>query len=606
MKPEPPVTNAVLVDESMIESYPSPADRRLVSASVSASLDSAPGLTQPTRTTGSRRRLGDVIVEMGYATREQVEGAAARSRAGAGLLGQLLIEEGHLDRGGLSRILAERNGLPHLDLNIFSWDRGAASLIDIAKARRYGALPVAFVSEGVLLVATSDPANVLAVDDITMATGYEVRRAVASADHIEGVVAQLSQLDEAVHEVAESDLHIADVIELRESTDQAPIIKLVNSIIADAVERGASDVHLEPRRGDLRVRFRVDGVVTDATMVPRRLQRGVISRIKLMAELDIAERRLPQDGRVGLTVDGRYIDLRVASLPVVRGEAIIIRILDKGRVALDLEELGMGPAVRDIFGVAIRARSGAVLVTGPTGSGKTTTLYAALAAVNTPDHTLVTLEDPVEYELEGIKQVQVNPRTGLSFATGLRSMVRADPDVMMVGEVRDGETAQIAVESALTGHLVLTTLHTNDAPMAGARLIDMGVEPFLVASAVECVLAQRLIRRLCNDCKRPVKLTKAALAENGFDVVRGMGAWEPAGCVRCSGTGYSGRTGVYEVLTMSARVRDLLLRRASGDEVRAAARDEGMTTLREDGLEKVRAGVTSAAEVLRVLGTTAA
>jgi type IV pilus assembly protein PilB len=511
-----------------------------------------------------------------------------------------------MDRSQLSRVLAERNGLPHVDLNMFAWDRAAASLLETAKARRYGALPVAFMGEGVLLVATADPANVLAVDDITMATGYEVRRAVASPDHIQGVIAQLSELDEAVHEVEEGHVDVAEVIELREGSDQAPIIKLVNSIIADAVERGASDIHLEPRRGDLRVRYRVDGVVFDATMVPRRLAASVTSRIKLMSDMDIAERRLPQDGRVGLTVDGRFVDLRVATLPVVRGEAIIIRVLDKGRVALELEALGMGPVTKERFAAAIDSRSGAVLVTGPTGAGKTTTLYAALHAVNTPDRTLVTLEDPVEYELEGVKQVQVNPRTGLTFATGLRSMVRADPDVLMVGEVRDRETAQIAVESALTGHLVLTTLHTNNAPMASARLIEMGIEPFLVASGVDCVLAQRLVRRLCDDCKRPVKLTKAALCENGFDAQRGFNAWEPVGCVRCTGTGYRGRTGVYELLTMSPRVRDLVLARASGDELRAVALEEGMTTLRDDGLEKIRHGVTSAPEVLRVLGTSAA
>jgi type IV pilus assembly protein PilB len=341
-------------------------------------------------------------------------------------------------------------------------------------------------------------------------------------------------------------------------------------------------------------------------MVPRRLAASVTSRIKLMAEMDIAERRLPQDGRVGLTVDGRFVDLRVATLPVVRGEAIVIRVLDKGRVSLELEELGMGPATRERFSKLIRARSGAVFVTGPTGAGKTTTLYAALHEVNTPDRTLVTLEDPVEFELEGIKQVQVNLRTGLSFATGLRSMVRADPDVLMVGEVRDSETAQIAIESALTGHLVLTTLHTNDAPMASARLIDMGIEPFLVSSGVEGVLAQRLVRRLCTGCKRPVKLSKQALAENGFDVQRGLNAWEGVGCVRCTGTGYRGRTGVYELLTMSRRVRDLVLERASSDEVRAVGREEGMATLREDGLDKVHEGVTSVAEVLRVLGTSTA
>jgi len=567
-------------------------------------MEGMPGLTLPTRSTGSKRRIGDVVVELGFASREEVEAASERGRASGSALGQVLVGEGTVDSEQLARALAERNGLPHVDLNVFRWDRAAASLIDVALTRRKGALPVAFLDDGVLLVATADPANVVALDDIRMATGYEVRRAVASPEHIAAVAAQLSRLDDSVHEVDDTEEagEPAEVIELRESSEDAPIVKLVNSIVADAVQRGASDVHLEPRRGDLRVRFRVDGVVIDATVVPRRLVSAVISRVKLMADLDISERRMPQDGRVGLTVEGAQIDLRVATLPVMRGEAIVIRILDKSRVAIELEQLGMAPDHRERFARAVGARSGAVLVTGPTGSGKTTTLYAALQAVNTPDKTLVTLEDPVEYELEGVKQVQVNPRAGLTFAAGLRSMVRTDPDVLMVGEVRDRETAQIAVESALTGHLVLTTVHTNDAPMAAARLIEMGIEPFLVASGVECVVAQRLARRLCA-CRRPVHLSRETLVENGFEVTEGFDSWEPVGCLRCSGTGYRGRLGVYELLPMSDAIRELVLARASGDQIRKVARQEGMTTLREDGLEKVRQGLTSAPEVLRVLGT---
>jgi type IV pilus assembly protein PilB len=351
----------------------------------------------------------------------------------------------------------------------------------------------------------------------------------------------------------------------------------------------------------MRVRIRVDGVVFDSTTVPRNLVPGLVSRVKIMAELDIAERRVPQDGRIGLSVDGRYVDLRVATLPVVRGESVVMRILDKSNVLMDLDGLGMEPADRERFEQAISSKTGAVLVTGPTGSGKTTTLYAALMTVNSPDRTLITIEDPVEYELEGIKQVQVNNKTGLTFAAGLRSMVRADPDVIMVGEVRDRETAQIAIESALTGHLVLTTLHTNDAPLAAARLIEMGMEPFLVSSGVECVVAQRLVRRLC-ECKQTVKLTKAALAGNGFVVPRGFTAAAPGSCVRCSGTGYRGRIGVYELMRVTEAVGKLILDKSSADDIREAARSEGMTSLREDGLAKVRAGITSVEEVLRVVG----
>ena len=352
----------------------------------------------------------------------------------------------------------------------------------------------------------------------------------------------------------------------------------------------------------MRVRFRVDGVVYDSTTVPRHLIPGLVSRIKIMAELDIATKRMPQDGRIGLSVDGNYVDLRVATLPVVRGEAVVMRILDSRQIVMDLDGLGMEDDDRKQFETAIGASHGAILVTGPTGSGKTTTLYGGLAELNTPDRTVVTVEDPVEYELEGIKQIQVNPKTGLTFATGLRAMLRADPDVVMVGEVRDTETAKIAVESALTGHLVLTTLHANDAPLAAARLIEMGIEPFLVTSSVQCVVAQRLVRKLC-ECKQPLKISKALLEENGFKVARGISAFEPGACVRCAQTGYKGRTGVYQVMPMTDEVRRLILEAARYDDLLAAARAQGMRTLHEAGLAKVVQGITSIAEVLRVLGT---
>ena len=559
-----------------------------------------PGLIPPTKRTGVKRRIGDVIVQLGFAERELVEQVVERGR-GAGIpLGQALIDAGIVNSEQLAQALAERNGLEYVDLNVFDVDKGAASLLDGEKARRYRTIPIAFMAERTLLVATADPANLLALDDITMATGYEVRRAVASPEHIDALVEQLGTLAGSVSEVEDDDSE-AQVIELRESADEAPVVKLVHAVMADAVRRGASDVHFEPRGQDMRVRFRVDGVVFDSTTVPRHLVAGLVSRIKIMAELDIAEKRLPQDGRIGLSVDGNYVDLRVATLPVVRGEAVVMRILDARTLVMTLDSLGMEADARKRFESAIAGTHGAILVTGPTGSGKTTTLYAALTELNTPNRTIITVEDPVEYELEGVKQVQVNPRTGLTFASGLRAMVRADPDVIMVGEVRDTETAQIATESALTGHLVLTTLHANDAPLAAARLIDMGIEPFLVTSSVECVVAQRLIRRLC-ECKQPVKLTRARLAENGFDVARGLTAFEPGGCVRCGHSGYKGRTGLYEVMPMTDSLRKLILDGAGHDAVRAQARADGMRTLHEDGLEKVREGITSVPEVLRVLG----
>ena len=574
-------------------------------AAASAGPFPVPGLTPPTQRTGAKRRIGDVIVMLGFAERETVESVVAKGSTRGLPLGQALIEAGVVDSNQLAHSLAERNGLHFVDLNRFEVDTGAANLIDAAKARRYQTIPIAFLGEGTLLVATADPANVLALDDITMATGYDVQRAVASPEDIDALIGQISRLGDAVEEIEEEaeQTTTAEVIELRDQADEAPVVKLVRSIIADAVRRGASDIHFEPRVEDMRVRFRVDGVVFDTTTVPRALMAGLISRVKIMSNLDIAEKRLPQDGRVGLTVDGHHVDLRVATLPIVRGESLVMRILDKHKVVLDLDELGMEGHVRERFADAIRATHGAVLVTGPTGSGKTTTLYAALTEANTPDKTIITVEDPVEYEVQGLKQVQVNPRTGLTFASGLRSMIRADPDIIMVGEVRDRETAQIAIESALTGHLVFTTLHTNDAPLAAARLIEMGIEPYLVAAGVECVVAQRLVRRLCTECRVPVKLTKAALVGNGFDVTRGLPAFEPRGCVRCAHTGFSGRIGVYELMMITDAQRRLILEKAGADVLRQSARREGMRTLREDGIDKVRDGVTSVSEVLRVLGS---
>ena len=379
-------------------------------------------------------------------------------------------------------------------------------------------------------------------------------------------------------------------------------MKYVHSIIADAVTQGASDVHLEPRARDLRVRYRIDGVMVDSPSVPRRMAAGVISRLKIMAELDIAERRKPQDGRIGVTVDARVVDIRVAILPVMRGEAAVLRILDRGRLIVELDELGMSETDRELLAQAVKKSHGGVLVTGPTGSGKTTTLYATLNAINTPEKTLISIEDPIEYELEGIKQVQVNGKAGLNFASGLRSMVRADPDVLMVGEIRDRETAQNAMESALTGHLVLSTLHTGDAPTAPARLIEMGIEPFLIASGIHCVVGQRLARRLCDECKTPVTVSAEELRRSGFDTDTDIDAFEPEGCTRCHGSGFKGRIGIYEVMVMNDEIRALILKRSSSTDIAAAANESGMRGMREDGLEKVRHGVTSVPELLRALG----
>jgi type IV pilus assembly protein PilB len=452
----------------------------------------------------------------------------------------------------------------------------------------------------------ADPANVLAVDDIAMLTHFDVRVAVASAEDVAGLVGRLNRFDEAVQEAVTEDQEEAgpaEIVDLRESADDAPVVKLVNSIIAEAAGRGASDIHFEPEQRDMRVRFRVDGVLSESTTVPRRMVSGLVSRIKIMASLDIAQKRLPQDGRVGLSIDKRHVDLRVVTLPSVHGESIVIRILDKSAVALDLDHLGFQRLELERFRAAFGQAYGAVLVTGPTGSGKSTSLYGALGELNTPEKNVITIEDPVEYEVPGITQVQVNPRTGLTFAAGLRSMMRADPDVVMVGEIRDRETAQIAVEAALTGHLVLSTLHTNDAPTAMARLMEMGIEPFLVASAIDCVVAQRLVRTLCSSCKRRVIVPVHISRDHGFAAQFDLEAYEPVGCGRCGGMGYKGRTGLYEVMTVTDEVRSLVLERQPADRIADAAGREGMRRLRADGMEKVKQGITSMAEVARVTGS---
>jgi type IV pilus assembly protein PilB len=564
------------------------------------------GVTHASRRYAGARFLTDVIVELGLAPTERVDEAIEIARQSGTTPEKVLLAAGTLAPEALSRAVAERHGLDHLDLNVFNVDLAAANLLSGTAAKRYDAVPVAFAGDRALMVAMADPSNVHAIDDIALMTGYDVRPAVASPDDIAGLISRLTRLDDVVTSTEaeeEAESGPAEVVDLRETADDAPVIKLVNQIIAQAVERGASDVHLEPDGTDMRVRFRVDGVLNEATTVPRRMVSGVISRIKIMSDLDIAERRVPQDGRVGLTIDGHPVDLRVVTLPSVHGEGVVMRILDKGNVVLELDRLGMSEHERSRFERAIRQSFGAVLVTGPTGSGKSTSLYAALGQINTPEKNIITIEDPVEYQVAGITQVQVNPKAGLQFATGLRSMMRADPDVIMVGEIRDRETAQIAIEAALTGHLVLSTLHTNDAPSTVTRLTEMGIEPFLVSSAIDCVVAQRLARQLCQQCKRRTIVPAHVLRESGFRATVDLEAYEPVGCPRCGGSGYKGRLGIYEVMVVTDELRRLIIQRAPADEIAAQAMREGMRRLRDDGLDKVHTGRTSIAEIARVVGT---
>jgi type IV pilus assembly protein PilB len=564
-----------------------------------------PGLIQPLARGRSTRLIGQVVVELGYATEEAVETAVAHARESGRLTGRVLIEDGVLTPQQLARVLAERFGIERADLAEFKVETDMARLVDPGFVRRYDAIPIGRDDEGQLLLAMADPTNLLAIDDVTMLTGMAVRPVVAAYDDIHRLSVKLGndfpELDQE-HTVESADVDLSspdEVQDLGAGGDEAPIIKLVNSVLKRAIRRGASDIHFDPAADDMRVIFRVDGMLDSALTIPRRMATGVVSRMKVMANLDIAERRAPQDGRVALLIDGHEIDLRVVTLPTVYGEAIVARVLDSASAPVGLEQIGMLDDDRSAAERAMARPYGGVLVTGPTGSGKSTTLYSCLSHVNNGTRTIVTVEDPVEYRMDGIKQMAINPKAGVTFAKGLKAIMRADPDIIMVGEIRDRETAQIAVEAALTGHLVLSTLHTRDAPNAVSRLLDMGIEPFLLSSAVDCVVAQRLARRLC-DCKKKVTMPASVLRDNGFDVKADMEVCEPVGCDRCTQTGYRGRLGIFEVLELDEEMRQLVLARASADEIAKVAVSKGMRRLREDGLEKIRQHLTSPAEVLRV------
>jgi type IV pilus assembly protein PilB len=586
------------------------------------------GITQPSRRGGSGRVLTDVLVDLGFVDRGTMDLAIERGTESGAEAERVLVKDGTINADQLARAVAERFGLDHIDLGMYRVDPDAAKLVAPAAVKRYQAVPVSFAGDRTLLVAMVDPANVLAIDDIAVMTGYEVRPAVASLADVERLLERLEDPNfgdgATAPEETDPDADPSGVpshegprgggpaYDYRQDTptinfgvggEDASVIQLVHRVIRDAVERGASDIHFEPGEDEMRIRFRIDGVLQEAATVPSSAVPAVVSRVKILSDLDIAERRIPQDGRISLEVESKPIDLRVATLPSSFGEKVVMRILDQSKVMIELEQLGMLPQALERFTKAFGQAHGAVLVTGPTGSGKSTSLYGALNQLNTVEKNIITIEDPVEYQLAGITQVQVNNKAGLTFASGLRSMMRADPDIIMVGEIRDRETAQIAIEAALTGHLVLSTLHTNDAPGAVTRLIEMGIEPFLVGSAVDCVVAQRLARLLCEECKRRTTITAEVMRANGFNVGLALEAYEPVGCARCGGSGYKGRIGLYEVMWVSDTIRSLAVAREPSETIAHAAVHEGMMRLREDGLEKVRRGLTSIAEIARVAGT---
>jgi type IV pilus assembly protein PilB len=552
-------------------------------------------LVQP----GSRVHLGTLLVRDGLLTVEQLEEALAEKEDTGARLGEIVVERSWVSGGSLARALAEQHELDYLELSQIEIDHAATSLLPEKFARRYHALPVAF-EENQVLVAVADPTDVVTSDDLRLALGLPVRFAVVSLMDLEHAISRVyrAQVD-LVEDAEELDETAGDEIgDLADSG--APAIKLVNQVIARALEDGASDIHFEPQARNMVVRARIDGVTRQLMEIPRSMQNAVSARLKVMGELDIAERRIPQDGRVSIKMHGKPMDLRIAVLPTTYGEQVVLRILHRSAGRRTLTDLGMSQQSAEAFSRAIRQPYGAVIACGPTGSGKTTTLYAALDMLNDVGRVLTTIEDPVEYQIPGLNQIEVNTRSGLTFARGLRTILRSDPDVLLVGEIRDEETARIAVQAAMTGHLVLTTLHTHNAASSIARLKNMGVDPELLATSINCIVAQRLARRLCPHCREAYKPSAEEFAELGDLASQDVVLHRAVGCTECTGVGYRGRVALYEVMEIRGRIRRLI--EASTDEIFAAAVEQGMQTLRQDGIRLCVEGVSSLDEIRRVTG----
>lgn len=548
-----------------------------------------------------------MLVQEGVLSKERLDEAQRIQSETGKSLTRILVDQEFVDETDLVKVLAKQIGIEYIALGDITIDPTAAALIPDNIAKRYAALPVLFEGEK-LVVAMADPANVLAMDDIRAISGMEIIPRVAPRSAVESAIARMASYNDSVTEFADfEDEEEEDLSALKEAVDEAPVVKLVNTIVTRAVNEGASDIHIEPGEKDLRVRFRVDGVLHEVMSTPKTISNALVSRLKIMSDINIAERRVPQDGRMSLKMNGNPVDLRVATLPSVFGEKVVLRILDRSSVMLELTDLGFLPQTLTRFESAYTKPYGAILVTGPTGSGKSTTLYATLNVLNRPEVNIITTEDPVEYRLAGITQVQVNKKAGLTFAAALRSILRSDPDIALVGEIRDQETAQIAIEAALTGHLVLSTLHTNDAPSSIGRLIEMGVEPYLVSSSLDAILGQRLARRLCKKCKvefSPDKelLVKARWSEADIAVLdtTPIFAADPKGCSNCS-NGYRGRLALHEVMLISDEIRRMAVENRPSNEIKVVAKEQGMMELWDDGMEKVRKGMTSIEEIMRVV-----
>jgi len=569
-------------------------------------------------------QIGELLIKENYITPEQLDTALKHQRDRGGRLGSILINLGYVEDDDITSVLSKQYGVPSINLAYFEIDPVVIKLIPIETAQKYMIIPLSRVGS-TLTIATADPTNVFAMDDIKFMTGFNVEPVVASeisiqealekyygtphAIELKKVYEEIAQVEKESIELdleEESDQEaMLSADQLQRSGEEAPIIKLVNLILSDSIKKGASDIHIEPYEKDFRVRFRIDGILYNMMNPPLRLKDAMTSRVKIMAKLDISEKRLPQDGRIKIrtTFDNKRkeIDFRVSTLPTLFGEKIVLRILDRDTLPLDMGKLGLEESSLKKVEAGILRPYGMVLVTGPTGSGKTSTLYSALNRLNTPETNIITAEDPVEYNFKGINQVQIKEQIGLTFAAALRSFLRQDPNIILVGEIRDFETTEIAIKAALTGHLVLSSVHTNDAPSTITRLLNMGIEPFLVATSVHLICAQRLIRKICKDCKSELKTPLQTLINIGFpqEEAKSVMTYKGQGCKTCNGTGYKGRIGLYEVMEITEDIQELILVGASAREIKRKAVEQGMLTLRQSGLSKLKAGLTTLDEVLR-------
>ncbi|NOZ87762.1 MAG: type IV-A pilus assembly ATPase PilB [Deltaproteobacteria bacterium] len=564
------------------------------------------------RSTGSNR-IGELLVREKKISLSQLHKAQGEQKKSGERIGYALTKLGYIKESDLADFLSKQYGVPSIDLEEFEVDSEVLKLIPKDVAERHQVIPVSRVGSS-LIIAMSDPSNIYAIDDIKFLTGYNIEVVVASDAAIKRAIEKyyeeetgltyddvLEDFDPDEIEVSDDDDSV-DIVELKKSSEDAPVVKLVNLILLDAIKKGASDIHIEPYEKEFRVRFRIDGVLYEVMKPPNKLKNAITSRLKIMSALDIAERRLPQDGRIKLKLGkGREMDFRVSVLPTLFGEKVVLRLLDKSNLQLDMTKLGFDPEPLKDFKNAIHQPYGMVLVTGPTGSGKTTTLYSALAELNKTTDNISTAEDPVEFNFPGINQVQMHDEIGLNFAASLRAFLRQDPDIIMVGEIRDFETAEIGIKAALTGHMVLSTLHTNDAPSTVNRLLNMGIEPFLVTASVNLIMAQRLARRVCSECAVPIEITPEHLIELGAkpEEVDDYKCMKGEGCKTCNGTGYKGRVACYEVMPFHDELKEMVLNGASTAELKAEAIRMGMQTLRQAALKKLKAGITTVEEVVR-------